>query len=129
LLASAAIQRASMPGGLQVGRGLLQVGGLARGQHDLGAGLAQRLGHLQAQAARAAGDQGRLAGQVEQFLDGTGHGVAMSVQSGVFVHARAVIDQHHAGRRSRSRRHQHLAPAPSSLRPMNSAEISVSSPP
>ena len=48
-------------GGLQVGGGLLQVVGLARGQHDARAGLAQRLGHLQAQAARAAGDERGLA--------------------------------------------------------------------
>jgi hypothetical protein len=51
-------------------RGLFQIGGLARREHDLGAGFTQRLGHLQAQAARAAGDQGGLARQVEEFLDG-----------------------------------------------------------
>jgi hypothetical protein len=74
-LASAAIQRASMPRACQVVRAAsLQVGGLARAQHDLGAGLAQRLGHLQAQAARAAGDQGRLPGQVEELLHACGHG-------------------------------------------------------
>jgi hypothetical protein len=49
----------------QVRAGLFQVGGLARHQHDLGAGFAQRFGHLQAQAARAAGDQRGLARQVE----------------------------------------------------------------
>src|SRR2546427_8663017 len=38
--------------GLQLGSGFLQVGGLARTQHDPGARLAQRMGHLQAQAAR-----------------------------------------------------------------------------
>jgi len=56
---SAAIQRASMP------------------QHDLRARLAQRMGHLQPQAARAAGDEGGLAGEVEEFLDGAcGHGLS-----------------------------------------------------
>jgi hypothetical protein len=73
-LASAAIQRASMPLCGQMRGGFLQVGGLARAQHDLGAGLAQRLRHLQAQAARAAGDQGRLPGQVEELLHACGHG-------------------------------------------------------
>src|SRR5256885_10271440 len=35
--------------GLQLGSGFLQVGGLSRTQHDPGARLAQRMGHLQAQ--------------------------------------------------------------------------------
>ena len=60
-------------GGLQLGGGLLQVVGLARAQHDPRAGFAQRVGHLQAQAARAAGDQGGLAVEVEQLRNGTGH--------------------------------------------------------
>ena len=65
----------------QMRGGFLQVGGLARAQHDLGAGLAQRLRHLQAQAARAAGDQGRLPGEVEELLDACGHG-GLSVGGG-----------------------------------------------
>ena len=47
--------------GLQVRRGFLEVAGLARGQHDARAGLAERLGDLQAEAARAAGDERGLA--------------------------------------------------------------------
>jgi hypothetical protein len=49
----------------QVRLGLRQFVGLARRDGEFGAHLAQRLGHLQAQAARAAGDQGDLAGQIE----------------------------------------------------------------
>ena len=65
-------------GGLQLGGGLFQVSGLARAEHDLGTGFAQGVGHLQAQAARAAGDQCGLAGQVKQLLDGAcGHGVSL----------------------------------------------------
>jgi hypothetical protein len=70
-------------GGLQLGRGLLQVFGLARAQHDPGAGLAERVGHLQAQAARAAGDEGGLAGEVEELLDGAGgHGLSLGFRWG-----------------------------------------------
>jgi hypothetical protein len=58
---------------LQVRGGFLEVACLARGQQDLGAGFAQRLGDLQPEAARAAGDQRRLAGQVEQCLDRCAH--------------------------------------------------------
>jgi hypothetical protein len=64
-------------GGLQVGHGLFQIGGLARTQHDARACLAQRVRHLQAQAARAAGDEGGLAREVEQLLNSAcGHGVS-----------------------------------------------------
>ena len=60
-------------GSLQVGGSLLQVGRLARGEHDLGAGLTQRMRHLQAEPARAACDEGHLAGEVEELHHGCGH--------------------------------------------------------
>jgi hypothetical protein len=37
------------------------------------------MGHLQAQTARAARDQGHLAGQIKKLLDGACHGVFLSV--------------------------------------------------
>ena len=55
---------------LQLGNRLFQVSRFARAEHDLGTGFAQGVGHLQAQAARAASNECVLAGQVEQFLDG-----------------------------------------------------------
>ena len=55
---SAAIQRASMPPpAASASAAVLQVGGLARGEHDARAGFAERMGHLQAEPARAAGDE------------------------------------------------------------------------
>ncbi len=66
----------------------------------LRAGLAQRLGHLQAQAARAAGDQRGLAAQVEQFA-GSVCSCAVSGVDGTWLStaARAQPDQHDAGGR------------------------------
>ena len=61
--------------GLQLGGGLFQVSRFARTEHDLGPRLAQGMGHLQTQPARAAGDQSHLAGQVKKLLDGACHGV------------------------------------------------------
>jgi len=56
------------------GRDLLQrrgvLGRIARGDHDLGPGAGQALGDPQADAAVAAGDERRLAGQVEQLHAG-----------------------------------------------------------
>ncbi len=60
-------------GGLQVGHGLFQVSRLARAEHDARTRLAQRMGHLQAQAARAAGDERGLALEIEELLNGAGH--------------------------------------------------------
>ena len=54
--------------------GLLEVGRLARGEQDLGAGLAERLGDLQAEPAGAAGDQRGAAGEVEELEDRGAHG-------------------------------------------------------
>jgi hypothetical protein len=54
---------------VKMSRGLREVIGLARAQHDAGAGLAEAFGDLQAEAARAASDEGRLAFQVEEFVD------------------------------------------------------------
>ena len=73
-LRSAAIQIASMSLRLQVRRRFLEVAGLARGQQHARAGLAERLGDLQAEAARAAGDERGLACEVEQLSDGGAHG-------------------------------------------------------
>ena len=66
--------------GFQLGNGLFQVRRLARAEQYLGTGFAQRVGQLQAQAARAAGDQGGLALEVEELLDGAmGHVVSPCV--------------------------------------------------
>jgi hypothetical protein len=51
------------------GSRLLAAIDLARAQHQVGAGLRERLGHLAAKAAAAAGDDRDLAGEVEQILD------------------------------------------------------------
>ncbi len=59
--------------GLQFGGGRFQVRSLARTEHDFGSSLAQRMRHLQAQAARATGDEYSFSLEVEQLLDGTGH--------------------------------------------------------
>ena len=64
-------------GGLQLGGCLFQIFRLARTEHDFGAGFAQRMRQLQAQAARAAGNQGGLARQIEKLLDGASHGVSV----------------------------------------------------
>ncbi len=53
--------------GLQVRARLLQLVALARGERHPRAHLAQRLGHLEAQPAGAARDEGRPPGKVEQF--------------------------------------------------------------
>jgi hypothetical protein len=50
---------------LQFGGGLLQVTGLARGQHDPRPGFAQGMGHLQPQASRTTGHECRLAFEIE----------------------------------------------------------------
>ena len=60
---------------LQLGAGLFQVRRFARTDHDPGTRLAQRMGHLQPKPAGAARDQGRLAGEVKQLLNGARHGV------------------------------------------------------
>mgnify|MGYP003694039445 CR=1 FL=1 len=65
-----------MPLRLQVRRRLLEVAGLARGEQHARAGLAERLGDLQAEAARAAGDERGLAVQVEQLADVGAHGLS-----------------------------------------------------
>src|SRR5690606_26894586 len=54
---------------LQMRLGLGQFVGLARGDGHARAHLAQGLRHLQAEPARAAGDERRLAGQIEELLD------------------------------------------------------------
>ena len=62
--------------GLQLDGSLLQVFRFARVEHDAGTSLTQRMGHLQTQATRAAGDEGSFSFEVKQLLDGTGHGVS-----------------------------------------------------
>ena len=54
---------------LQMRGGFLEVRGLARRQQHARAGLAERLGDLQAEPARAAGDDRRAAGKVEELAD------------------------------------------------------------
>ena len=61
---------------LQVRGGFFEVARLARREHDLGAGFAERLGDLQAEAARAAGDQRVPASEVEQLRDRCRQGVS-----------------------------------------------------
>jgi hypothetical protein len=51
-----------------VGTGFVELGLLARGNQHARALLSQRFGHLQAQAARAASDNGGPAGKRKQFL-------------------------------------------------------------
>ena len=63
-------------GRLQFCGGLLQLRGLAACQHDARTRLAQRVRHLQAQPARAARDQRRLAGKIKQLLNRACHGAA-----------------------------------------------------
>ena len=58
---------------LKLGGRLLQVFGLARRQHDARPRLTQRMGHLQAEATRAAGHQCGLASQVKELFHGSGH--------------------------------------------------------
>jgi hypothetical protein len=70
-IASPATRRTSS-GWLASGR-LLQVAGLARDEQQARAGFTERLGDLQAEAARSAGDDRRAAVQVEQLLDGGAH--------------------------------------------------------
>src|SRR3954470_2098394 len=50
-----------------MGLGRLQVGGLAGGDDEAGAGVAQRLGDLQAEASGPPGDQRGLAAEVEEL--------------------------------------------------------------
>ena len=76
--------------GLQLGRSDFQVGSLARAEHDLGPGFSQRMGHLQAQSARAARDQGNLPGEVKQLLNSACHGGAPLFDSE--IHAVAFVD-------------------------------------
>ena len=64
---------------LQMPGRFLEVAGLARGEQDAGAGLAERLGDLQAEAARAAGDERGLAGKVEQLANGGAHGTLLEM--------------------------------------------------
>ena len=56
-----------MPSFFRCALRLGQLVGLARGDRDLAAHLAQPLGDLQAQAARAAGDERHLALEVEEL--------------------------------------------------------------
>ncbi len=70
-----------MPLTLQVGSSFLQVAGLARREHDSRAGFAEGLGDLQAEAARAPGDEGRLALEAEQLQDGSAHGTFLQNHS------------------------------------------------
>src|SRR5690606_2215486 len=65
--------------GLELGHYLLHFVSLARVHEDACALLPQCLGHLQTQPLGAAGDQGNLAGQVEQLH------YAHGVSSGVLV--------------------------------------------
>ena len=60
-------------GRFQGGSRFNQVFGFARTQHDFGTRFAQRLRHLQAQAARAASHEGGFALEVKQLLNGAGH--------------------------------------------------------
>jgi hypothetical protein len=86
---SAAIQSTSMPAAFSSAAASSRSSALRELRMMLGAGFAQRLGQLQAQAARAAGHEGGLAFEVEQLLDGTGHGVSWCVVIGF---AFAVMD-------------------------------------
>src|SRR6185436_20789969 len=58
---------------LPVRRRFLQITGLARGQQDARAGLAERLGDLQAEPARSAGHERGLARKIEQLSNGGAH--------------------------------------------------------
>src|SRR5262249_50299727 len=53
---------------------LVELVGLSRGQRELRAHLAERLGDLQPQAARAAGDEGDFSAEIEELLDAHGSG-------------------------------------------------------
>ena len=92
--------------------------GLARGQQDARAGFAERLGDLQAEAARAAGDERGLAGEVEQLLDRCAHGcLGVEWNRGAIIDrrrgraARAAPDQHDADRRGARCRRSATQPA------------------
>ena len=71
-------------------------------EHDARAGLAERLGDLQAQAARAAGDERGAARQVEQRLDAAafGEGVVGMAES-VIVSRSCVVRTRLRARRGR----------------------------
>src|SRR3546814_3850433 len=56
---------------------------------DVGAGLGDRFGHAEADAAVAAGDQHGLAGEIEELV---GHGRSLSLKTGA-VRRRAEADR------------------------------------
>ena len=98
--------------GLQVRGGLFQVGRLARGEQDLRAGLAQALGDLQPQAARAAGDERRSCRSGRRVSGRGAHGVSPSSREG-----EGVIRCGASAPRSARRRPPSGAPPPMHQRP------------
>jgi hypothetical protein len=69
-------------GGFELGHGFIQIGLLARSQHQARTRLAQGMGQLQTQAPRPPGHQSGFAMQIKQLGDSAGH-VGISQKKGL----------------------------------------------